>query len=480
MGRLPNALVVASVALTALAHPAFAERPRTLVNLVELDPTTVPSIVNSHVIYMNPCMPSGCSVSQGPTDSRTHHSDIIRVGQATLTAYPYGQSSWNSVMTCMRATFAPFNVTITDVNPGNVDHFEIMVAGSPSQVGLPNGVGGIADSPCGAGPGLCSPYYPNALVFDFANVWGNDPNEICATAAQEIGHSFTLDHVIDASDPMTYNNFSGMRTFHDGRQCGSDCVGGTSPYGLPCSGAGTQLHICMPTNANTQDEIKIIQGIFGVAGAQAPSLTLVTPKQGSAQAPGFSIEATCTSGDGIQEVDMSIDGVLKASLQAAPFKFTAPADLTNGTHHVQVLCATKKLATASATADVLIGQHCATSTDCPMSYICYQTVCIANGDVPGGLGAACTTNAMCQAGACASDGMTQVCVVPCDPMNDHCPDGFGCLMAGTGGVCWPGAAHGDSGGCCDSGGGDARGSILLGLLFGALLITRRRRPTLVR
>jgi len=64
-------------------------------------------------------------------------------------------------------------------------------------------------------------------------------------------------------------------------------------------------------------------------------------------------------------------------------------------------------------------------------------------------------------------------VVPCDPNNDACPDGFSCLGDGTGGgVCWLG---GSSGGCCETGHGDSRGSILFGLAFAAVWITRRRK-----
>jgi uncharacterized protein (TIGR03382 family) len=269
---------------------------------------------------------------------------------------------------------------------------------------------------------------------------------------------------------MTYNNYAGMRTFKDARQCGSDCQGGTSPFGQPCTGPN---HVCMSTGLQTQDELKIIKAIFGPAGAAAPNLSIVTPATGSAQAKGFTVEVTCDSPDGIQEVDLSVDGILKATLTAGPFKFVTANDLKDGAHKVSVKCASKLLAETTKTADVVLGAHCATDTDCPMSYLCYDSVCVAGGALPGGLGATCMNNTQCAAGACASDGTNSYCVIPCDTAADHCPNGFGCLMAGGGGVCWPGAAHGgDSGGCSTGSNG---GSILLGLGFAALLITRRRR-----
>ncbi|MDB4954323.1 MAG: Carboxypeptidase regulatory-like protein, partial [Myxococcales bacterium] len=174
-----------------------AARPRDVMHPMFIDPQTVPALVNSHILFINPCMPSGCHVTSGNTDSRTDKSDI---GQGTLTAYPWGAASWAQVVACMKATMAPFNITVTDVDPGNVPHFEVMIAGSPGQLGLPQGVGGIADYSCQS-PGQCSSYIPNALVFDFTQVWGGSVNEDCATAAQEIAHAWTLDHVVDPSDP---------------------------------------------------------------------------------------------------------------------------------------------------------------------------------------------------------------------------------------------------------------------------------------
>jgi uncharacterized protein (TIGR03382 family) len=55
----------------------------------------------------------------------------------------------------------------------------------------------------------------------------------------------------------------------------------------------------------------------------------------------------------------------------------------------------------------------------------------------------------------------------------QCPSGFGCLDAGedTGmGICFPG--YDENGGCNASGGG---APVTFGLVFGALLLGRRRR-----
>ena len=90
--------------------------------------------------------------------------------------------------------------------------------------------------------------------------------------------------------------------------------------------------------------------------------------------------------------------------------------------------------------------------------------------MPGGLGVACTNNNECKSGQCASDGTNGYCVESCVMGNDGCPDDFGCIEAGGGGVCWPGAG----GGGCSTTRGD-QGIAFLGLLLGALLVSRRRR-----
>lgn len=463
MSRISGVAVVACV---AFASSARADRPKLVMHQVHLAPGAVPSVINSHILFLNRCK-NGCKVKTGYTDSRTDTSDI---GQGTLTPYAYGDASWNAVVSCVKQTMSQFNITVTDVDPGTVDHFEVMAAGSPQQLGLPAQVGGIADFACQA-PGSCQQYIPDALVFDFSDVWGGSVNDDCSTIAQEIAHTWSLDHVAVASDPMTYFPYSGMRHYQDNVMCGSDCVNGQSPFGLQCNG---QYHTCMSTGTATQNDVQTILKLFGPAGAQAPTLKITSPADGAAVQAGFELDATCTSGDGIQEVDLSIDGVPKLTLTASPFKFMTPASLADGSHKIDILCATNKEATSTASINVIVGQHCTKDSDCPMNDVCFGGACIAGMGATGGLGTACTGNEQCTSGECASDGTNQVCVVPCDLNNDQCPSGFGCEQAGAGGVCWPGAAHGGSGGGCDAGGSPG-GALALGFGVVALLVVRRRK-----
>lgn len=466
MRSLP-VVVLALVATTASPAGAEQRRGKLLRVPVQVDPSSIGAVVNSKTIFVNRCK-SGCQVRAGFTDSRTNTSAIVSAN-GTLSAFEHGDTSWNTVVACVKDVFDRFNVTVTDVDPGpNVDHFEIMVAGSPGQLGFDAYTGGVAPYSC-TSPGVCSRYIPNALVFAFANFYPNDPEEICATVAQEIAHTWTLDHVTDASDPMTYFNYSGRRQFKDGVQCGSDCVNGSSPLGLQCSG---NAHVCMSTGTNTQDDVQILLDLFGPAGAQPPTVNLVTPANGTAVQPAFAIQATCQppAGRTIQEVQLSVDGALRATLTAPPYNFTAPANLSEGPHKISVLCATDQQAIATKTADVILGQPCSNDDSCQAGYLCFDGACIAGPGTPGGLGATCSGNDQCTAGLCASDGTVMACTIPCDLTSKNCPDGYGCLEAGQTGVCWAGYDDG-SGGCCDSGGSGA-GSLLLSLAVGALWLLR--------
>lgn len=462
-----------------LAAPASAqERPRDQMVPITL-PTPPSALVNSHVLYLNNCRPNGCTVTSGTTDARTDHSDIAHGHLSALAS----NVSWDSVKSCITTIMAPFNITVTDVDPGMAEHFEIMIGGNPQDLGLSAGIGGVSPVSCSQ-IGACT-YIPNALVFDFAAVWQGDITAICGTAAQEIAHAWTLDHSTLANDPMTYKNYSPPLMYRDGSPCGSDCgyqcpggTGNCNAFGLTCTGTGfNATHACMENNAATQNEVQIITALFGPAGAKAPMVAITSPSDGSAEQTGqpFNVTATCTTGDGIQAMQFAIDGVQKATLTTSPSMFSAPGTLTEGAHKLTVTCATNLQATATATSNIVVGTLCAQDSDCPANGICYQKACIAGPNAPGGLGSPCTDNSTCKSGSCANDGSQMLCVVPCDTTNDQCPGGFGCLDTGAGnnaGVCWLGADK-SSGGCCDTR-GDSRGSILFGLGFAALFVTWKR------
>lgn len=120
-------------------------------------------------------------------------------------------------------------IDVTAVDPGSAEHFEVVVAGTSQQLGLPGGVGNISPVTCQNGGVIV-----NGVAFAFANTLGDLPLEICWNAAQAAGTLLGLDHEILAGDVMTYLSGSLPKTFVDqDAPCGEDqareCVcGGTT------------------------------------------------------------------------------------------------------------------------------------------------------------------------------------------------------------------------------------------------------------
>jgi MYXO-CTERM domain-containing protein len=319
-------------------------------------------------------------------------------------------------------------------------------------------------------------------VFDFANdpyytQETDGPDDICATAAQEIAHTWALDHVIDATDPMTYNLATGIRQYKDNQKCGSDCQNGHAPLftSLACTGSGGQAtHTCALGGA-TQNEVQVITALFGSSAPDTtpPVVTITAPTVNASVMPGFSITATVTDNQLVASAEAKLDGTSLGVKTSTPFSWVAPQSLAMGSHHIEVIGTDGKGNTTSATVDVSYGSSCTQNSDCPDStQVCDHSICVAGPTATGGLGSPCTGNSDCASGSCGNDGTTQYCVSSCDPAASTCPSGFQCDDTGGGaGVCWPGESGG-GGGCSTSGSGSAP-LILFGL--GALFLVRRRR-----
>ena len=158
---------------------------------------------------------NGGTYDPGRDDSRQNTSIVPRQ-RSTVSAFPYNDAAWQGVVDCVTAQFAAFNVVMVEVEPpSNERYVEHVIGGSPQELGLPNGVGGVApidNFNCGV--------LDTAINFTFAAVYG-DVGSICETAAQEIAHSFSLDHEFECKDPMTYLGGCGAKTFQNTEEnCG--------------------------------------------------------------------------------------------------------------------------------------------------------------------------------------------------------------------------------------------------------------------
>jgi hypothetical protein len=420
--------------------------------------------VNSHIIYLNRCAGAGCLVAQGTTNATTDpiHSSL---GHGMLSPFSHGDATWNTIVACMREVYAPFNVQITEVDPGVEPHFEILFGGTPQQIGLPADIGGVS-------PFSCVPYIPNSVVFVF-DVWGDTPEELCATAAQEVAHSFSLDHAIEPSDPMTYFAYQGRRHYVNAQiQCGSDCdQKHRSPLGATCSGPDLQSHACACGNgAQTQNDVQVISALFGDGSTNPPAVKIVSPRVGDIVQPRFPIAVEVT-GATPASVEVRVDGALLATLAGGPYAFTGPDALADGTHTIEATGYDVAGTPGRARVQVIVGPGCKAPADCTgEGDTCVGGRCVAGPGTVGGLGEVCVGSVDCKSWTCANDDGAKYCVEACTP--GQCPSGFGCRGDGIGGgVCWPGFDE-STAGCAAGRRSPPLGALALGLAFAA---ARRRR-----
>lgn len=449
------------------------------------DPQFVPPsgplpLASTNVMFLNRC-PNGCTINVGSKANSINDTWPIS-SQRVLSKFAFDDATWNAVVACVKDTFEPYNLQITDVDPGTASHFEIMIAGVPADVGFGANIGGVAP------PGCSAPYLNNALVFDFANVWSfgattcnaNCIEDICSTAAQEIGHTWAdMDHSTNNKDPMTYLNYTRRKYFQDAdQQCGSDCVNGQGPQGETCSGTNNQSHVCRCTGGSrqTQNSYQVVKSLFGVTGS--PPTMVLTPDNGTTVDKGFSIKIGAMDNSGtIARLQVKVDGTAIDTSMIDPFAkpppWTIPTMLENGPHTIQATVWDPQQSQATAMAAVQENPPCNATTACPSATdACVGGRCVPGPSVTGGLGTTCNDHPDCASGQCATDGTNKYCVETCTA--GQCPQGFGCLDDGAGnGFCWPGYDEGGGGCGCQS--NRPGGALTLGLLFAVGLYACRRR-----
>jgi MYXO-CTERM domain-containing protein len=158
----------------------------------------------------------GGTYTGGNDDSSQNRSSVVGSGSASVDAFDGGDAVWAEVMACTQDQFARFNAYVTDVEPTSGDYVEAVVGGYPQQIGLPNGVGGVAPIDTFS----CN-IISDAIVYIFSGALPNNAQLLCEIAAQEIAHALSLDHELLCEDPLTYLDGCGDKSFQDiNAQCG--------------------------------------------------------------------------------------------------------------------------------------------------------------------------------------------------------------------------------------------------------------------
>lgn len=429
--------------VTASSLIARAERPLVVWQNRTLhagEPKTAPLAPISHKLYLNDCLPNGCTVSPGNDNSITNRSSIPQ-STVTLNGYPHGTAHWNALVDCVRDTFKPFNVDIVTDDPGNSSHFEVMIGGTSQQLNPQLNAGGVA-------PFIdCSTTINNVISFVFAETTAN-LNFLCGAVAQEAAHVWGLDHELNADDPMTYLELGSSKRFqNDDANCGED-----TPRRCFCGGS-------------TQNSFRFMTNAFGLSGTLMPtSMTLDTPKDGAWVKPNFAVRATFTSELSLLSGSLLVDGQPKQEAMRGLLAFNVPG-LTAGEHTIAVTAT--DAADRSEMVSVKIKQlvACGAGNSCANGFNCIDQICYPGANEAGGVGAACSKNEDCLTSACALDGEGGgICTGTCA---SGCPEDFDCVDN----ICWPK----QGGGCASGGAGSGTAAGMLAGLSGLVLVLRRRR-----
>ncbi|MBX3160847.1 MAG: hypothetical protein KF773_33085 [Deltaproteobacteria bacterium] len=271
----------------------------------------------SRTIFLNR---NGAMLKPGVNDSRKNTSSVV-AQPSMVPAWTTSDAKWAATVACLREIWAPFDVTLTETDPGPATpHVEALFGGSPANIGMSANVSGV--SPFALDCGIIE----NSIVFAFTDKLPDNPRIVCEVMSQEIGHSYGLDHELLASDPMTYLSYGGERSFRD--QTAS--CGESQPRACGIGG-----NTCRP-DQNSAALLRERLGRPGDPDTEAPHLRIASPVEGELVEPGFAIRANAADDVAIASVAFAIDGEAAGVLGTAPYDLATDADLAPGEHTITV------------------------------------------------------------------------------------------------------------------------------------------------
>ena len=277
---------------------------------------TTTALAQSRVIYLNK---NGVTLNPGTNDARTNKSSLA-TATTSIPAWSTSATTWAATVSCMKDLFAPFDVTVVETDPGNVPHIEAVFGGTPQLLGMEAGVAGV--SPFTQNSAVIE----NSIVFTFTSVIPQDARLACEIMAQEVAHSYGLDHVLLASDPMTYLQYTGNRSFkNQTASCGEDVA-------RPCGIGGSQCR------AN-QNSVTLLTERIGakIGDTVPPTGNITSPSANSLVPPGFNVYAAAADNLMVRSGKLYVDGTLVDTEDTGgPYTFSTPATLAEGPHRLKI------------------------------------------------------------------------------------------------------------------------------------------------
>lgn len=410
----------------------------------------------SKKIFLNQCADT-CTIMPGQNNSRTNHSTIVQQ-TSVISPFSHPQEVWDQVVQCVKEVYAPYDVEVTDIDPGDTEpHHEAIVAGQASEIGAGDGVGGL-------GLGGCN-LVDNAISFTF-DVWGPNPLTICAVIAQESAHTYGLDHEMDCSDPLTYLPACGRQFFRD--------------KNVVCGEFEERNCSC---GATVQNSHKWLLSQLGPNSAPVPgpATVLNSPADGAQVQAGFVASVEASHMRGIGRVEFWVNGTMMhmvaGSTNQTTYSWLTPSpttELADGIIDLEIKSYNDIGSETVNAVTVTKGDPCQVDTDCNDGQFCEDGRC--KFPIPTGeLGDECTAAADCISNLCPLEGDSGFCSQDCNPTSAlmECPQGLFCRAVGASGVCWP--EDGGGCGCSSSDGKGGLGTLLLALGVVVIIGRRRRR-----
>lgn len=464
--------------LGGIAHadaPAKAARGVRLAVDTPVSAYTLERAGLSNVIYLERCR-GGCQLTGGSTnDARNLESTIPSPGSYTITEFENAvgakgtaaDAEWNSLVTCMKEVYSPYDVEVTDVKPSSGSYHLAIIAGNPQEVGLDRNVLGVAPlaSNCAA--------FDNVISFSFAGahpqkVIDDHMLNVCWTAAQESAHAFGLDHefaFIDGksacNDPMTYRADCGGQKFYRNQaaRCGEE-----EDRDCRCS--------------LVQNSHRTLVERFGPGTSLTgnPTVELSNPPAAGSELAS-NIIVTAGSRRGISKVQLFLNGFPVTTVGGAAFGMTGQPtqgyllvvpELPDSLYDMFVR-ASDDIGnfTDTPTIQLVHGGPCTTASACLPEQKCEEGRCFWDAPV-GELGDGCSYDQECKSLLCHGTTETEICTQTCDARDVlACPQGMSC----NNGICFPT----DGGGCCSAAPDDWMPAGLLAFLVTVMTVGRRGR-----
>ena len=178
----------------------------------------------------------------GTEDARNNTSQLVNQ-TSNLASLGGSETDWQSTKSCIEDRLSPFNIEVTDVDPGtNTLHSEIVLTGSrPEELGLSPTVKAIASSVCSPGS--------RGIGFVFSDSIA-DATKLCQRGNFVAGQLHGVDITDGCGDASSFDDTcTGSFEFTDSlRTCsGGSCrCGGTMQNSFATMAASVGLRDCTP------------------------------------------------------------------------------------------------------------------------------------------------------------------------------------------------------------------------------------------